>query len=573
MYPSETSLIPVSIALARFVAQYGVSAFDQWYGMWFAGLPFRYAAEPVVPTLLAAVYRMTNVPLFSLSIYFVVIVNVVSIVGWGILVRCLTGKWKPGFLMMLTLIVLPWRLFSSLYLSELSVLFAAALMPYVLIAYWNVVSSERSFLYSLFAVVLTTLLLLSNIGSSAILMIGVAACLAIGWKIYGDIDGSIKRVMIILMISLLVATLWYTPGYLITVINNPSLGGQSILTVFSQLTRIARGALPLIAALLVVYSVNSLRSSLSLFSTVWFGTFLFITVYRFISDYDFWMDWTRWFGELEIGIALVVVQSMVRYYDVFRYTKLMFASLIVFGFITISVYRSIRSPLIISSTNPESIVNAFEVLGTNDGNRVFLSGSDTFWLNSSSDIEQLRGGKELSSINNYWADASYQMREGKDPQLAKLWSDVFGIKTVVVHTSTSENYYHDFRFPEKWEIIAKHEYERGGDIRYTFENHYLAWKVDEGVLRISPPTKGDDKDSLIRYLSFRKSPIEVQKREHSVYVFESDPGLVQVSISYHNGWKAFDSDMNELSIQRDPFGFMIITVNQSSEITLHYTTK
>lgn len=568
MYPSETSLIPVSVTLAQFVADHGISAFSMWFDIWFAGLPFRYAAEPVTPLVMAAVYRLTDDSLFDISIYFVLISNIVSILGWGIFVRSVTGKWKPALIAIIVLIVLPWRLFSSLVLSEVSVVFASGMIPFVLLTYWNVISSESTFWNSFAAIIISSIAILTNVGSIPIMAVGMCGCLAISWQIYGDLSRSLKLFSLIWFITLVCVIAWYTPGYWITIWQNPSIGGNSIAGVVAQLFSLARASLPLFVALVVVYTARSTKSSLWIFTTVWFGTFLFITLYRFVLDYDFWMDWTRWFGELEVGVTLVITHRYVSYYDTYRYAKFSFVSFVIIGLITLVIYRGLHSPKLFTTTIPRSIGSVVENLEKRNDARVFLSGSDTFWVNAFTKTSQVRGGNERASLHPFWADASFQLREGGDAELTKLWTDIFGVSAVIVHSSSSDNYYHDFKEVHKWDTVSSLWEDKNGDRLYQFPEHTFGWTIDSGVLGIKPPSRGDDKDALLEYLSFRKDRVPVEKVNSSTYVFESSKGLVHLSISYHPRWKAFDEGGNELLTIRDPLGFMIVEVERDSIVTV-----
>ena len=52
MFPTQTSLIPIGVALARFLGERGLTAFSSNYPYWYLGTtPFRFLTGPVVPIL------------------------------------------------------------------------------------------------------------------------------------------------------------------------------------------------------------------------------------------------------------------------------------------------------------------------------------------------------------------------------------------------------------------------------------------------------------------------------------------------------------------------------------------
>jgi len=105
------------------------------------------------------------------------------------------------------------------------------------------------------------------------------------------------------------------------------------------------------------------------------------------------------------------------------------------------------------------------------GERVFLSGSTAFWLNSFFDIPQVRGGRDEASIHPAWRQAVWEIREGTDPEKSEEWLKELGVSYLVVHTQESEELYHDFTYPDKFEAASslKKVFSEKGDIIYQVE--------------------------------------------------------------------------------------------------------
>jgi hypothetical protein len=105
--------------------------------------------------------------------------------------------------------------------------------------------------------------------------------------------------------------------------------------------------------------------------------------------------------------------------------------------------------------------------------KVFLSGTTAFWLNAFFDIPQVRGGNDGPSAHPDWRAAAWEIRDGStgSPQGAQKsveWLKKLGVSYLVVHTSASEEFWHDFKHPEKFEDAEGLEkvYDQEGDRIY-----------------------------------------------------------------------------------------------------------
>lgn len=105
------------------------------------------------------------------------------------------------------------------------------------------------------------------------------------------------------------------------------------------------------------------------------------------------------------------------------------------------------------------------------GEKVFLSGSSTFWLNSLDfclNVSQVRGGNDRASVYPRWRELAWIIRESeKQEEVLKAIKDL-GITYLVVHGQESQEFYHDFKYPDKFEEIEELEkvYDKDGDRIY-----------------------------------------------------------------------------------------------------------
>jgi len=320
MYPAETSLIPITVAVARYLKIGGIVSFFGTYPYWYLGIPARFVSAPAIPLLLVLIQGIIpNLDFFSITAYLIIISFIFGVIGWGLLVGRIKKK-KPQTIVLLTVIIytfLPWKYLSSFALSDATLTIAKNLLPLILLSYWSYLS-KRTRGNALVAVFATSLLLLVNTSILTILAVGISGLvLASGFK--GGklihIEKKIKSSIYILLSSLAIVTLWYTPSYWVTILTNPSIGGAEGFKVIFRVLDLFKGIVPLLLAIVLVYYSGKIKNKVTVFSLTWLFTFLFLTIFRFIGDPDFWQDWSTWFFEIEIGVALIsatVISELIR---------------------------------------------------------------------------------------------------------------------------------------------------------------------------------------------------------------------------------------------------------------------
>jgi len=231
MFPPETSLIPVTIALARFVEANGLTSMFGWYPHWYLGVPFQYLTGPIIPLLQVIFHKIfPALSLFEITYALLFLSYLASILGWGMLAKKISGKRFIGIVVGVLLVILPWRLYSALALREASGVMAENLLPYVFIAFWYFYKNRgrRYAIYSILA--LSTLLLIST-SAFTVFLVGISGLiLSSSYKMMRakKISVNFKPTLLTILVSLFVVTLWYGLGYWITVIANPSIGGPLV---------------------------------------------------------------------------------------------------------------------------------------------------------------------------------------------------------------------------------------------------------------------------------------------------------------------------------------------------------
>lgn len=467
LFPTQTSLLPVTVALTNFLEKVGWKAFSLNYPYWYLGTtPYKFLVGPFVPILESLIHKLIpNVSLFNITIYLVICSYFLSVWGWILLIKKIKEIDKKSILLILVfLIVFPWRLFSSIALSEGTATVAQNLLPFVLYAFWNYLE-KKGRLNFIWAALATLLILLINTNVLPVFIVG-AVSLAIT-EAYREgkvrrVGQELKRVLLPFACGFILATFWYTPSYWWTILVNPSVGGASGLKVLVRIFDLLRGYIPLVLAIVAVYFVSKIKERITVFTLVWLLTFTFLSLFRFLSDPDFWMDWTAWMGELEIGFVFLLTLINIKF-------KPLKAILFLVPFLlTFYAYTRLGKPSLITKEIPKGAQSLSEVANLTGTKRVFLSGTTVFWANALTDIYQVRGGKDEVSKDPSWAKGAWVIRESPSIEETKLWIKNLGVSYVLVHGPKSPEFFHDFKNLGKWEGTGIRGSKILEDILYTF---------------------------------------------------------------------------------------------------------
>lgn len=471
MYPAQTSLIPVQIALVRFLESQGWRAIFEKYPYWYLGTtPFRYLTGPILPSVLVILHRLlSNFSLFEIMFGLIAIGWVAGGVGAYFLVKTLMSADSNAEKHRLTpflaaIFYAPAPAVPFLFrFSDGLYLIAFSFLPYILLLYIKMLKKFSPRIAILLCLLLSFVVLLdTSIISSVFLGMAAIFLAQVGWE---KAEEKLKQTFLVSVLSFLVATLWYTPGYWLNSLSGPSLAGRERIGVIFQLLKLLPTALAFVMAIFSAKFFKK-RDLLRDFCFYFLFIFGFLTLMRFISDPDFWLDWSSYNLELQMGLAILggLVLGKTR-----RKIVLIFASILVFGtwLFMFNTYVLGTLQRNISQTVEYGIGRQLSKIAK-PYERVFLSGTTAFWLNAFFDIPQVRGGVDQASVDPNWRKAVWELREGTKEEKSVKWLKELGVSYLVVHTEDSEEFYHDFIYPEKFEEAAmlKKIYEKDGDRIY-----------------------------------------------------------------------------------------------------------
>jgi len=477
MYPARTSLIPVQVALARFLKNQGIRAFFSHYPYWYLGTtPFYYLGGPIIPGLMVFLDRL--IPVWNLfDVFWTILIITYLLGGTGVylMVKSLANfsTSEDGFAnhprFPLSSLSSTFYLFGPLiaflfpYSNGIS-LIAFSFIPLVLCFYLKFLQNPTK-KNKILVILLISFVLLIDTNILPTLILGMIAILLSVAKKWKGIEKRIKEFILITLYSLLITSVWYTPIYWIRLLFAPSFAGKPLISVIGQITQLLPLSLAITLAVvagrgvLKKLTLNTKYSVLNSFTFYWLFIFGFLTLMRFIADPDFFIDWTAYGAELQLGLAMLIALLLRKNYRPSITQLLNYSITFIYLLLFLFIFKSrVLKPLQSSLEDSYEyqicqVVN--ELVGEDE--TVFLSGSPVFWLNAWFDVQQMRGGADRGSVEPHWREAAWEIREGEGPEKTKDWLEKIEINWLVVHSESSAEIYHDFQHPAKFEEIESLE--------------------------------------------------------------------------------------------------------------------
>lgn len=202
------------------------------------------------------------------------------------------------------------------------------------------------------------------------------------------------------------------------------------------------------------------------------------------------------------------------------------------------------------------------------GERILVSGSLRFWFNTWHDLAQVGGGSDQGVLNQSSVAALWVVVHDPDPEWALQWLQAAGAGAVVVHDERSQEIYHDFPHPRKFDGRLQVIYDSGaGDRIYRVPRRFpgLARVVEAARMeKIRPLLEYPDRENVRAYVDVveRGPDKRVQWRREGLEAIRLSTTLapgeaVLVQESYDPYWRAY-SGGRRLPVRPDPMGFLLI---------------
>ena len=211
--------------------------------------------------------------------------------------------------------------------------------------------------------------------------------------------------------------------------------------------------------------------------------------------------------------------------------------------------------------------------------RALPTGSIRYWYNAWYDNEEAYGGSNQGLTNQLIPAAYWQITQGGRADIAIAWLQALGVDAVIVPNKESEEIYHDYSHPEKFEGALPEVYnDHKGVIIYRVPRRYpgIARVVDRAALAsIGPPQGGVDVETLSRYVSALDhgpdSQAAVVRRGFDSFDVTAavSPGqAVLLQETFDPAWHVY-SDGKQLHLEQDPLGFILVTPPLGAQ-TMHF---
>ena len=301
-----TSLVPTVVEITSFIERNWPHVW--WFPNWYLGVPLRFVTGPVVPAILIFFHKIFPISLETIYLLLVGTVWLCGGLGTVYLVKALGGGKKTQWLAGIVFTLLPFHLFLLATGTGLHHL-VVALMPWVFIACLHAFKSWKWQDVSL-TVIGTALVILIDVAGILPLVVGFISLAILNKR--EDLPEKLIKLFLILLTALSLVTIWYTPRFWWTLLNNPSFAGKPLANVIPFVLQLIEALLPLILGWWVVKKRYSLKQPLIRFGVLFGSSFLFLTLIRFLSDVDFWIDWTGYFLELQLALALFLPWGILK---------------------------------------------------------------------------------------------------------------------------------------------------------------------------------------------------------------------------------------------------------------------
>ncbi len=219
------------------------------------------------------------------------------------------------------------------------------------------------------------------------------------------------------------------------------------------------------------------------------------------------------------------------------------------------------------------------------GQRVMVSGSDSFYFNDFTDTPQVHGGHEPMIPNYILRIGVFVIYSGmnagaRDGEVSVLWLKALGAHAISVPGPNHGEYASPFVNPRKFEGLLPAVWRQGDDTIYAVpaRSNSLAHVISADSFVRHAPINGLDTAEIERYVNAINDPAVPEAglvwRNRHTAVIEAQPKpdqVVSVQVTYTPGWRATVNG-TLLKVDKDALGFILLkpACQGRCEITLVY---
>ena len=604
-----TAIDGVFIADARFISQNW--PYTGWNFLWYAGFPFDFFYTPLLPYLLAFLHRLSSNTLLIPDLYRMIgglfyVLSPVSLYLFAkhilerelsALVAALAYSLLPFAYLIpdvfhdaLPLDLAPWQLQVITRYADVPHVVSLSFVPIAALFFLRVLQAPSYRRYLLASCFIALTALLNWIGFFSLILI--IAVIILSELLIGDVEIKIQRSLWCLALTFGFIAFWYTPDFIEASVAYGSRGVQPLMLVFIAIL----GLTSMILIVPVFYYQR--RRQFIVIIGGWFCVFFTILFSYYFLTINLVPEPYRYVLELAMAASMLFSIAVTKGIDRLKTlknerSKIMFSrgfNVALILLFIIAFLSTVGPSWNISQAHP-NITDSSEYqvahwLSENilEGERVYATGSHSFWLNAFSDIPQVSGGSTLANTNGWWEAVMYNIDKYHDGHIATLWARVFNVKYIVVNFPNSTVPYKNYNFPNKFEGLLERVYEWNGDVVYEVPllNPSIAQIVYVEQMNSLDPIENVIDLALRDYVATidhnsTSSMLEILKLNPSEIVLNAsirEGQAIQIQMTYDPGWKAYSEEGQKIPVESDPLGFILISPASGEQIIqMQYTSK
>jgi len=566
-----------------------------WQPLWYCGTRFDYVYPPALrygvaglsklfPILPVRAYHLYIAFFYCLGIAAVYLLVRVAAKSRGAawLSAMATLLLSPSFLLMTQHRLNSWHLMPQRALvlaqwGEGPHISALALLPLALLCAFLALERWRPAMLAL-AALLSAWVVSTNFYGAAALAIFFPILVWSVWVTHGD-NCVWLRAAGIAALAYGLTSFWLVPSYLQVTLRNMqyiSLPGNAwsvwiaLATVmaFGMITfRCARGRRELAWLIFVCGSATA---------------FALVVVGQYYFNFRLMGEAHRFIPELDLVLILLLVECLRRLWESdpprpclpfspSLWSRLAALFIIVISFATSLGYVRHAWGIALSAPDYRQRVEyrVPDWIGQNlPGARCLATGSIRFWYDTWSDLAQMHGGSDQGLINSLVPQVYYFITNTPDANAAVLWMQALGVDAVIVPDERSQENYHDFSNPRKFNGILPEIYnDHQGNTIYKIPRRYagLARVVETRQFQSFQPIRSiQELERLRTYTDAVEHgpdiPASAQWDGTDAMVLHAtlQPGQsILVQETFDPNWHAYAGGRG-LPVHPDPVGFMWI---------------
>lgn len=578
-----------------------------WYPYWYGGIPFHVSYPPLLPLLVAGIHIVLG---WSIGHSYRILTGIsyAAIPSALYVFAKSTSKSRVTALISSFAFSLVPTFFPNLIPSHIETLAVYGegphilALPFILLSITSLLHtmnrpSKAGYLITAFLVAIVAL---TNVIALFAFTLFALVALVAGIS-YGSSFQALRVFFIIVLISYGLVAFQYTFEFIQASATFSAGGGASFLGLFSgPWLPVIFITMTLVPGMLVILGTSlrgSGKTSAAFLSLVWFALFGVIVLGKQLLNVNLAPQPIRYGPELDLSVAFllgIATTALVGWVSKLRPTKnfgrivkvafvVLILSILAFNSVTslLPLSQSITAPSTTISGVPEYQIATWLSTHVTD-ERVYASGTPSFWLNVFSDVQQIRGGSEQGAKNPWWAAVGYEINTGTDPQLSVSWAKAWNVKYIVVTFPNATTTYHDFIYPNKFNatLPLRFYYEGYGIYEVPLSYPSLVECVSSQTATSLKPISGIlDQQDLQGYLKLTDSPAGshatysiLNPDQITISVTNASPDTaVLIKMSFDQRWQA-DINNQPVSISQIGPGFMIVypATTGDYQINLHF---